>query len=117
MRNDIRFIATGSGSLNELYVEHVPHSVDIQEGDLLVSSGLGGVFPEGYPVARVTQVVRDESRPFARVIVTPTASLDRLRHLLLLWQEGDDRGESVDEIDGESEIEPEEKVVEESEDA
>lgn len=117
LRNDIRFIATGSGSLKELYVEHVPHSVDIQEGDLLVSSGLGGVFPEGYPVARVTQVVRDESRPFARVIVTPTANLDRLRHLLLLWQEGDDRGESVDEIEGESEIEPEEKVVEESEDA
>jgi rod shape-determining protein MreC len=121
LRNDIRFIATGSGSLNELYVEHVPHSVDIQEGDLLISSGLGSVFPEGYPVARVTQVVRDESRPFARVIVTPTASLDRLRHLLLLWHEdGEDSkpGTYNDaENDGGSEIEPEEKVLEESEDA
>ncbi|WP_420934681.1 rod shape-determining protein MreC [Alteromonas sp. A081] len=117
LRNDIRFIATGSGSINELYVEHVPHSVDIQEGDLLISSGLGGVFPEGYPVARVTQVNRDESRPFARIIVTPTASLDRLRHLLLLWHEGDNDNGSGDEIDGESEIEPEDNVVEESEDA
>ncbi len=89
LRNDIRFIATGSGALNELYLEHVPHSVDIQEGDTLISSGLGKVFPEGYPVATVTQVVRDESRPFARVIVTPLANLDRLRHLLLLWHEDD----------------------------
>ena len=85
LRNDIRFIATGSGALNELYLEHVPHSVDIREGDTLISSGLGKVFPEGYPVAIVSQVVRDESRPFARVIATPLAKLDRLRHLLLLW--------------------------------
>ena len=80
LRNDIRFIATGSGAINELYLEHVPHSVDIQEGDTLISSGLGKVFPVGYPVATVTQVVRDESRPFARVIATPLANLDRLRH-------------------------------------
>jgi rod shape-determining protein MreC len=85
LRNDIRFIANGSGSLNELYLEHVPHSVDIKVGDILVSSGLGKVFPEGYPVAQVTQVVRDESRPFAQVVVSPVAKLDRLRHLLLLW--------------------------------
>ena len=87
LRNNIRFIATGSGALNELYLEHVPHSVDIEVGDTLISSGLGKVFPEGYPVARVSQVIRDESRPFARVVVTPLAQLDRLRHLLLLWKE------------------------------
>lgn len=86
LRNDIRFIATGSGSISELYLEHVPHSVDIKPGDTLVSSGLGRVFPEGYPVALVTEVIRDESRPFARVIAKPLAKLDRLRHLLLLWQ-------------------------------
>lgn len=89
LRNDIRFIATGSGTLNELYLEHVPHSVDIQVGDTLISSGLGNVFPEGYPVAEVTRVIRDESRPFARVIVSPLANLDRLRHLLLLWNAKD----------------------------
>ncbi len=90
LRNDIRFIATGSGALNELFLEHVPHSVDIREGDTLISSGLGDVFPEGYPVAKVTQVVRDESRPFARVTVAPLADLDRLRHLLLLWRNNQD---------------------------
>ncbi|WP_421133260.1 rod shape-determining protein MreC [Alteromonas sp. A079] len=85
LRNNIRFIATGSGALGELYLEHVPHSVDIEEGDVLISSGLGNVFPEGYPVAVVSRVIRDESRPFARVIATPSAQLDRLRYLLLLW--------------------------------
>lgn len=89
LRNDIRFIATGSGALGELYLEHVPHSVDIKEGDVLISSGLGNVFPEGYPVAVVNRVIRDESRPFARVIATPSAQLDRLRYLLLLWETSD----------------------------
>ena len=93
LRNDIRFIATGSGTLNELYLEHVPNSVNIQVGDTLISSGLGNVFPEGYPVAEVTRVIRDESRPFARVIVSPLANLDRLRHLLLLWNAKDTANE------------------------
>ena len=102
LRNDIRFIANGSGSLNELYLEHVPHSVDIEVGDILVSSGLGKVFPEGYPVAQVTQVVRDESRPFAQVVVSPVAKLDRLRHLLLLWYtkktNAEEDNEAVEEL-------------------
>ena len=105
LRNDIRFIATGSGALNELFLEHVPHSVDIQEGDTLISSGLGNVFPDGYPVAKVTQVVRDESRPFARVIVKPLANLDRLRHLLLLWQNKQDDGEPDNEFEDVTESE------------
>lgn len=113
LRNDIRFIATGSGALNELYLEHVPHSVDIQEGDTLISSGLGKVFPEGYPVARVSQVVRDESRPFARVIVTPLANLDRLRHLLLLWHTPE--SESENESDANSTDDTDKPAVNEEE--
>lgn len=85
VRNNSRFIATGSGVIDELVLSHVPHSTDVEEGDMLVSSGLGKVFPEGYPVAKVTKVVRDESRPFAQVTVVPAASLNRLKYLLLLW--------------------------------
>lgn len=88
LRNNIRFIASGSGVIDELLLEHVPHSVDIKEGDLLVSSGLGQVFPEGYPVARVTKVIRDEGRPFAHVSAQPLARLDRLKYLLLLTPDG-----------------------------
>ncbi|AYA66017.1 rod shape-determining protein MreC [Alteromonas sp. RKMC-009] len=97
VRNNIRFIASGTGSLDELLLEHVPHSVDVEVGDILVTSGLGQVFPEGYPVAQVSRVTRDESRPFAIVAATPLARLDRLKYLLLLWPERHD-GEA--EFDG-----------------
>jgi rod shape-determining protein MreC len=85
VRNDVRLVASGSGQLSRLTINHVPHSTDIEEGDVLVSSGLGHVFPEGYPVGEITTVVRDETRPFALVRAKPAAQLDRLKHLLLLW--------------------------------
>ncbi|MDN4501946.1 rod shape-determining protein MreC [Alteromonadaceae bacterium BrNp21-10] len=84
-RNSVRAIASGSGQLNALSLNHVPHSTDIQVGDLLFSSGLGNVFPQGYPVARVTVIKRDETRPFATIIAQPIAALDRIKYLLLLW--------------------------------
>ncbi|NVK54262.1 MAG: rod shape-determining protein MreC [Alteromonadaceae bacterium] len=87
IRNNSRFIATGAGVIDELFLTHVPHSTDVEVGDVLVSSGLGEVFPEGYPVAEVTQVLRDESRPFAQVKVVPRAHLNRIKYLLLLWPE------------------------------
>ncbi|MBF7073704.1 rod shape-determining protein MreC [Glaciecola sp. MH2013] len=84
-RNNVRFIALGDGRLDSLKLQHVPHSADIQEGDVLVSSGLGDVFPEGYPVGVIEEIGRDESRPFADVRARPLAMLDRLKYLLLLW--------------------------------
>jgi rod shape-determining protein MreC len=84
-RNNVRLIVTGSGSLNELLIPHVAHSSDIKIGDTLLSSGLGNVFPEGYPVATITSIIRDESRPFSQVRAKPVAQLDRLKYLLLLW--------------------------------
>lgn len=86
-RNDIRLTATGSGSLSELAVQHVPRSTDIEVGDLLLSSGLGGVFPEGYPTAKITHIDQNEGRKFIKVAATPMAQLDRLKYLLLLWPE------------------------------
>ncbi|PSL14582.1 rod shape-determining protein MreC [Marinobacterium halophilum] len=83
-RNGFRSIALGKGTLGELELEHVPDTVDIREGDLLVTSGLGGRFPRGYPVARVREVVRDPGRPFTLVRAEPAARLDRSRHLLLV---------------------------------
>lgn len=101
-RNDIRFIASGTGSIDALTLEHVPHSVDIEEGDVLVSSGLGNVFPEGYPVAVVTRVVRDESRPFASVSARPLARLDRLKYLLLLGSDNGIQDNVVAPVEGET---------------
>ncbi|GGI68832.1 rod shape-determining protein MreC [Shewanella hanedai] len=84
-RNDVRVVAIGTGVLDELELRYVPKSTDIRVGDLLVSSGLGNRFPEGYPVARVMNVVRDDGQDYANVIAQPLAALDRIRYLLLIW--------------------------------
>jgi rod shape-determining protein MreC len=86
-RNNVRLIASGSGSLDELLIQHVAHSSDLKIGDILLSSGLGNIFPEGYPVATIISIIRDEGRPFSQVKAKPIAQLDRLKYLLLLWSE------------------------------
>ncbi|PCH97794.1 MAG: rod shape-determining protein MreC [Gammaproteobacteria bacterium] len=83
-RNGLRLLASGSGQIDRLNHNFVSQSADIQTGDLLVTSGLGGKYPEGYPVSTVTFVSNDESRKFMRVSSTPIAQIDRLRYLLLL---------------------------------
>ncbi|MCW8332465.1 rod shape-determining protein MreC [Vibrio sp. SCSIO 43135] len=85
IRNDIRVIASGSGNIETIQLEHIPISTDIQEGDLLVTSGLGGVYPEGYPVAHVSKVDRDTQREFADISADPVVDFERLRYLLLVW--------------------------------
>ncbi|MTJ01456.1 rod shape-determining protein MreC [Idiomarina piscisalsi] len=84
-RNDIRVLAQGTGDIGRLELMFIPHSTELREGDLLMSSGLGDVFPEGYPVARIASIVRDESLPFATVFADPVSALDRVRNVLLLW--------------------------------
>jgi rod shape-determining protein MreC len=83
-RNGTRLIASGIGRPDLLNHEYVPHSADIRPGDLLVTSGLGGKYPKGYPVASVVKVIKNESRPFAQVYSRPIAQMDKLRYLLLL---------------------------------
>ncbi|MBF0786233.1 rod shape-determining protein MreC [Muribacter muris] len=85
LRNDVRAIANGTGNNDELILDNLPRTVDIKTGDILVTSGLGGRFPEGYPVAVVEMVHNDGSNHFAKAIARPLASLERLRYLLLLW--------------------------------
>lgn len=84
-RNGLRTVAQGTGFIDRLEINYLPKNADIRAGDLLVTSGLGGHFPPGYPVARVAQVLREPSKPFATVIAEPTARLDRSREVLLVW--------------------------------
>lgn len=84
-RTGIRAIAEGLGQWDSLRVMHLPHSTDIRQGDRLLTSGLDERFPEGYPVAKVTRIERDDGLPFMTVYATPYARLDRIRHVLLLW--------------------------------
>lgn len=85
LRNDIRVIAAGSGCADDLQLEHLPNNTDIRVGDVLVTSGLGGRFPEGYPVAVISSVKVDNQRAYTVIQARPTAGLQRLRYLLLLW--------------------------------
>ncbi|OON39245.1 rod shape-determining protein MreC [Izhakiella australiensis] len=85
LRNDIRVIAAGNGCTEDLQLEHLPGNTDIRVGDVLVTSGLGGRFPEGYPVAVVSSVKVDTQRAYTVIQARPTAGLQRLRYLLLLW--------------------------------
>ena len=85
-RNGLRAIAIGTGTSNTLEIPHIPNNADIQVGDLLVTSGLGGRFPEGYPVAKISEVKTDPSQPFATIVATSTAKLDRSREALLVWR-------------------------------
>jgi len=84
-RNGVRAIAEGSGALGSLEIHHVSATTDIRAGDLLVTSGLGGRFPVGYPVAEVSEIERDPGQPFARIRAVPRAALDRSRHVLLVF--------------------------------
>ncbi|GHG72974.1 cell shape-determining protein MreC [Alishewanella longhuensis] len=84
-RTGVRTVAEGLGQWDMLRVIHLPLSTDIREGDRLLTSGLDGRFPEGYPVAEVIQVIKDASQPFMTVHARPYASLDRIRHVLILW--------------------------------
>ena len=86
-RNGVRAIIEGVGDLYRLDLRHLANTVDIREGDLLVSSGLGQRFPVGYPVAEVVSVERDPGQPFAQVQVRPKAQLNRSRHVLLVFSE------------------------------
>ncbi|ELL4667081.1 rod shape-determining protein MreC [Vibrio fluvialis] len=89
IRNDIRVIASGNGQTDEIQLEHIATSTDIEVGDLLVTSGLGGVYPEGYPVAYVSEVDKDTRREFASIKAKPVVDFDRLRYLLLIWPNED----------------------------
>jgi rod shape-determining protein MreC len=83
-RNGLRTVLYGTGAANYLEVQNLPNNADIELGDLLITSGLGGRFPEGYPVAKVTNIMRDPGQPFAKVIAEAAAHLEQSREVLLV---------------------------------
>jgi rod shape-determining protein MreC len=92
-RTGLRAVAMGSGAADLMTLSHIPNNADIRVGDLLVTSGLGGRFPQGYPVGRVTRVQRDSGQAFASVDIEPSARLERNREVLLIWTPGQSPGQ------------------------
>ncbi len=83
-RNGLRTVLYGTGAANYLEILNLPNNADIEIGDLLITSGLGGRFPEGYPVATVVNIKRDPGQPFARIIAEASAHLEQSREVLLV---------------------------------
>lgn len=83
-RSGLRSIAFGAGDTSRLSLRYMPVSTDIQKGDLLVTSGIDGIYPPGIPVATVEKIERDAAYPFAQIICLPVGGVDKHRHLLVL---------------------------------
>ena len=85
VRSGVRTLALGTGDSAELNLPYLPATADVKPGDLIVTSGLGGVFPTGIPVGDVVDNTRDPDDLLAQVTARPRAHLDRSRQLLALW--------------------------------
>ncbi len=84
-RNGLRAMTAGTGAEDRLDVPYLDRNTDIRRDDLLVTSGMGGRFPYGYPVARVLEVTVDVNEPFLKVVAEPVARLGYSREVLLVW--------------------------------
>jgi len=109
-RTGLRANAFGTGKIDQLNLRYLPHNVDIEVGDTLITSGLGGIFPPNYPVASITRVERPAGEPFATIEAIPLARLDKSREVLLVWR---NEPELTDK-DDDNEKNKEEEVSEDS---
>jgi rod shape-determining protein MreC len=83
-RTGVHTIAVGTGDSDSLVLPDLPANADVKPGDLLLTSGLGGVFPQGYPVARIAEVRHDSAQP-AQIRATLLAHLNALHEVTLVW--------------------------------
>ena len=89
LRNGMRSIAEGTSDYNRMRLRFISPTADIKVDDKLVSSGLGGRFPPGYPVGTVESIRHDSGANFIEVKITPSAEIDRSKHLLLVFTSKD----------------------------
>ncbi|NNM81481.1 MAG: rod shape-determining protein MreC [Burkholderiales bacterium] len=84
MRNGLRAVVFGFGSSNLLDLRYLSTNTDIREGDVLVTSGIDGTFPQGLPVATVIKVDRNPAYTFSRILCKPIAGVDQYRQVLIM---------------------------------
>ncbi|MCR4348118.1 MAG: rod shape-determining protein MreC [Sulfuricaulis sp.] len=85
-RSGLRALVFGTGNPDTVKVPYLTANADIKEGDLLVSSGMGGTFPPDYPVARVLKIVNDPNESFLSITAKPAAQLNHGKQVLLIWR-------------------------------
>jgi rod shape-determining protein MreC len=98
VRSGMRTIAYGSGDVDKLMLPNIPLSADVRAGDQLITSGLGGTFPAGFPVGRIARLRPDETRLFVVAEAEPAAALDRSGEVLLVWDTTDARAVEIDAV-------------------
>jgi rod shape-determining protein MreC len=98
-RNGLRSVARGRGLNKLLQLEYLPHKSDIRAGDLLVTSGLSGRFPAGYPVGTVIKVTESLGKKFSKVTVEPAANIATSREVLLVLPLPDDETIAFDVVE------------------
>jgi rod shape-determining protein MreC len=84
VRNGLRAVVFGIGYDGALDLRFMPVNADIENGDVLVTSGIDGVYPAGLPVAVVSNIERNAAYPFAKITCTPTAGVNQHRQVLVL---------------------------------
>jgi len=84
LRNGLRAVVFGSGDISEMSLRYMPVSADLVEGDVLVTSGIDGIYPPNLPVAKIIKIERDPAYPFSRIVCAPLAGVDRHRALLIV---------------------------------
>ena len=87
-RSGLRAVAVGDSYTGKLNLNFVSKTADVKKGDLFITSGLGGRFPEGYPVGKVLSVTQDPAKQFSTIILDPSAHLESSRQVLLIWYAG-----------------------------
>ena len=113
LRNRLRTIAVGTGDLERLSLPFLARNADVVSGDLLVTSGLGGTFPPGYPVGIVREVTSEVGEPFLKISAEPAAALNRVREVLLIMPDPvesaaiSDEAEVIEAVAEPGSIEPE----------
>lgn len=100
LRNGLRLIAFGGHPGGKVEVRYLTNDTDIQPGDVLVTSGVGGLFPAGLSVATVDEIQRDSASGFSSALATPLSHPERYRHFLVLRVEVAQAEATKDESDG-----------------
>jgi rod shape-determining protein MreC len=97
VRNGLRGVAYGSGDGSTMELRHMAANAEVEKGDLLVTSGIDGIYPRGLPVARVMRVERDAAYAFAKITCQPVAGTDQRRQVLVIARMEDTAGGWADE--------------------
>lgn len=87
LRNGLRVVVYGSGRPGQIEVRYLALGADIKEGDQLVTSGIGGVYPAGLAIGKVSKIENNSAQGFVSALVEPSAHPEQYLHFLVLLTE------------------------------